>query len=51
MGTRSDKRKFRRRRQRAGFVLLVSLIIEGGLERARTHIKGAEAFAKKYHPY
>jgi sortase A len=27
MGTRSDKRKFRRRRQRAGFVLLVSLTI------------------------
>ena len=27
MGTRSNKRKFRRRRQRAGFVLLASLII------------------------
>jgi sortase A len=27
MGTRSNKRKFRRRRQRAGFVLFVSLII------------------------
>jgi sortase A len=29
MGTRSNKRKFRRRRQRAGFVLFVSLIIIG----------------------
>ena len=27
MGTRSNKRKFRRRRQRAGFVLFVSLVI------------------------
>jgi hypothetical protein len=27
MGTRSNKRKYRRRRQRAGFVLFVSLVI------------------------
>ncbi|MDQ3590298.1 MAG: hypothetical protein M3392_08665, partial [Actinomycetota bacterium] len=27
MGTKSNKRKFRRRRQRAGFVLFVSLMI------------------------
>ena len=38
MGTRSDKRKFRRRRQRAGFVLFVSLIIVvlGGVLFLRT---------------
>ncbi len=38
MGTRSDKRKFRRRRQRAGFVLFVSLVIVvlGGVLFART---------------
>ena len=38
MGTRSNKRKFRRRRQRAGFVLFVSLIIMvlGGVLFSRT---------------
>jgi sortase A len=48
MGTRSNKRKFRRRRQRAAFVLLVSLVLVvlGGVLFLRTTAPFQEVAAK-----
>jgi sortase A len=48
MGTRSNKRKFRRRRQRVGFVFLVSLVIVvlGGVLFFRTTTPFPEVAAK-----